>query len=49
VPGCDFFGTPREFAPRQWFENKRRDEPVTEQGDFFGFGIHREGLPDPEA
>jgi len=46
VAGGDFLSAPREFAARQSFQKQWRDQPVTEQGDFFGFGIHREDLPE---
>ena len=44
VAGGDLLGAAREFAAGQRFQHQRRDQPVTEQGDFFGFGIHEEDL-----
>ena len=49
MPGGNLFGAPRQLTPRQRFQNQRGDQAVTEQGDFFSFGIHREHLPEPEA
>jgi hypothetical protein len=40
----DLFGASREFAARQRFEHQRRDQTVTEQGEFFSFAIHAENL-----
>src|SRR6516225_7510991 len=41
----DFFGAAREFPARQRFQDERRNQPVPEEGDFFGFGIHPDDLP----
>ena len=38
-----------ELAARQGLENKIRDQPVPEKGDFFGLGIHPDDLPGMEA
>ena len=45
VAGGNLFGAAGELAARQGFENKIRDQPVPEEGDFFGLGIHPDDLP----
>src|SRR5215208_2593223 len=44
VAGGNLLCAAREFPAGQRFQHKRCDQPVTEQGDFFGFGIHEEDL-----
>ena len=44
MAGGDLLGAAGEFAAGQRFQHQRCDQPVTEQGDFFGFGIHEEDL-----
>ena len=44
VAGGDLLRAAGEFAAGQRFQDQRRDQPVPEQGDFFGFGIHEENL-----
>jgi hypothetical protein len=39
--GGDLLGVPRQFAARQSFQHQRGDESVAEQGDLFGFVVHR--------
>ena len=42
VAGGDLLGAAGEFAAGSDSKHQRGDQPVAEQGDFFGFGIHAE-------
>lgn len=44
VAGGDLLGAAGELAAGQRFQHQWRNQSVTEQGDFFGFGIHEEDL-----
>ena len=44
MTGGNLLGAAGEFAARQRLQHQRGDQPVAEQGDFFGFGIHRDDL-----
>src|SRR5262249_13185331 len=39
-PGRDLLGAAREFTARQRFQHQGRNQPVTEQRDFFGLRSH---------
>ena len=39
--GGDLLGAAREFAAGQRLQHQGRNQPVAEQGDFFGFVVHR--------
>jgi hypothetical protein len=49
VAGGNLFGAPRELTARQGLENQGRDQPISEEGDLFGLGIHGEDLLESEA
>jgi hypothetical protein len=47
--GGDLVSAAGEFAAGQRFQHQRRDQSVTEEGDFFGFVVHGVFLPPPSV
>lgn len=47
----DLLSASGEFAARQGFQDQRRDDAITEEGDFFGFVLHDcfRSMPKPTA
>jgi Transposase C of IS166 homeodomain len=44
VAGGNLLSAVREFAAGKSLDHQRRDHAITEEGEFFGFGIHGENL-----